>query len=56
MGGLTTATWTKIYITLPVVAPVCLHALYVATDDLLLMGEERARELGIDSRRTRRNL
>lgn len=57
MGGLTTATWTKIYITLPVVAAGFVYMLFMSRRmNLLLMGEERARELGIDSRRTRRNL
>ena len=57
MGGLTTATWTKIWITLPVVGAGFIYMLAVSRRmNLLLMGEERARELGIDSRRTRRNL
>jgi iron complex transport system permease protein len=57
MGGLTTATWTKIYITLPVVVVGFAYILLMSRRmNLLLMGEERARELGIDARRTRRNL
>ncbi|NLV72899.1 MAG: iron chelate uptake ABC transporter family permease subunit [Actinobacteria bacterium] len=57
MGGLTTAAWTKIYITLPVVAAGFLYMMLMSRRmNLLLMGEERARELGIDSQRTRRNL
>jgi iron complex transport system permease protein len=48
MGGLSGASWAKVYITLPVVG---LGFIY-----MLLMGEERARELGIDAQRTRRNL
>jgi iron complex transport system permease protein len=57
MGGLTTATWTKIYITLPVVVVGFVYIMLMSRRmNLLLMGEERARELGIDSRRTRRNL
>lgn len=57
MGGLTTATWTKIFITLPVVAAGFVYVMFMSRRmNLLLMGEERARELGIDSRRTRRNL
>ncbi|MBN1320874.1 MAG: iron chelate uptake ABC transporter family permease subunit [Thermoleophilia bacterium] len=57
MGGLTTATWTKVYITLPVVGAGFIYMMCVSRRlNLLLMGEERARELGIDSRRTRRNL
>ena len=57
MGGLTTATWTKVYITLPVVAAGFTYMMVVAKRmNLLLMGEERARELGVDAQRTRRNL
>jgi iron complex transport system permease protein len=57
MGGLTTATWTKIFIVLPVVAVGFFYMLLLSRRmNLLLMGEERARELGVDSQRTRRNL
>jgi iron complex transport system permease protein len=57
MGGLTTATWTKVYITLPVVGAGFIYMMLMSRRmNLLLMGEERARELGVDSRRTRRNL
>ncbi len=57
MGGLTTATWVKIYITLPVVGGGFIYMMLSARRmNLLLMGEERARELGINSQRTRRNL
>jgi iron complex transport system permease protein len=57
MGGLTAATWTKVYITLPVVGAGFIYMMLVAKRmNLLLMGEERARELGVDAQRTRRNL
>ncbi len=57
MGGLTAATWTKVYITFPVVALGFVYMMFMARRmNLLLMGEERARELGVDSQRTRRNL
>lgn len=57
MGGLTTATWTKIYITLPVLGAGFVYMMFSSRRmNLLLMGEERARELGINSQRTRRNL
>jgi iron complex transport system permease protein len=57
MGGLTTATWAKIYITLPVTGAGFIYMMLMSRRmNLLLMGEERARELGIDSQRTRRNL
>ena len=57
MGGFTTASWDKIFIALPVVG---LGFIYMMTRarrmNLLLMGEERAQELGVDGQRTRRNL
>jgi len=57
MGGLTTATWTKVYITLPVVGAGFVFMMLMSRRmNLLLMGEERAQELGVDSQRTRRNL
>ena len=57
MGGFTTATWTKVAITLPVVAVGFTFMMLMSRRmNLLLMGEERARELGVDSQRTRRNL
>lgn len=57
MGGFTTATWTKVAVTLPVVgAGFAFMMLMSRRMNLLLMGEERARELGVDSQRTRRNL
>jgi iron complex transport system permease protein len=57
MGGLSSATWTKVFITLPVVAGGFVYMMLMSRRmNLLLMGEERARELGVDSQRTRRNL
>lgn len=57
MGGLSGATWTKVWITLPVVGLGFAYMMFSSRRmNLLLMGEERARELGVDSRRTRRNL
>jgi iron complex transport system permease protein len=57
MGGLTAATWSKVYITLPIVGAGFVYMMLMARRmNLLLMGEERARELGVDSQRTRRNL
>jgi iron complex transport system permease protein len=57
MGGLTAATWTKVFIALPVVAAGFIYMMLMARRmNLLLMGEERARELGVDSQATRRNL
>jgi iron complex transport system permease protein len=57
MGGLTAATWNKVFITLPVVAVGFIYMMLMARRmNLLLMGEERAQELGVDSQATRRNL
>lgn len=57
MGGLSTASWPKVWFTLPVVAAGFFFMLCMARRlNLLLMGEERAQQLGIDSQRTRRNL
>jgi iron complex transport system permease protein len=57
MGGLTTATWNKVFIVLPIVAAGFAYTMFMARRmNLLLMGEDRARELGVDSQRTRRNL
>jgi iron complex transport system permease protein len=57
MGGLSAATWPKVWITLPVVGAGFVYMLLSSRRmNLLLMGEERARELGIDAQRTRRNL
>ena len=57
MGGLTTATWNKVLIVLPVVGVGFAYMLLMSRRlNLLLMGEERARELGVDGQRTRRNL
>lgn len=57
MGGLSTASWTKVWFTLPVVVAGFTFMMCMARRlNLLLMGEERAQQLGIDSGRTRRNL
>ncbi|MCL5736667.1 MAG: iron ABC transporter permease [Actinobacteria bacterium] len=57
MGGVTTATWMKVYITLPIVGAGFLYMFLMSRRmNLLLMGEERARELGVDGQRTRRHL
>lgn len=57
MGGLTTATWSKVFVSGPVVAVGFGYMLFMSRRmNLLLMGEERATELGIDAGRTRRNL
>jgi iron complex transport system permease protein len=57
MGGLTTATWNKIFMALPAVGIGFIYLMARARRmNLLLMGEERAQELGVDSQRTRRNV
>ena len=57
MGGLSAATWAKVWITLPVVGLGFAYMMFSSRRmNLLLMGEERAHELGVDSQRTRRNL
>jgi iron complex transport system permease protein len=57
MGGVSTATWSKVYITLPIVLAGFVYMYLMSRRlNLLLMGEDRARELGVDSQRTRRNL
>jgi iron complex transport system permease protein len=57
MGGFTTATWAKVAIAGPVVGAGFIYMMLMSRRmNLLLMGEERARELGVDGQRTRRNL
>ncbi len=57
MGGLGAATWHKVFLALPVVAAGFSYIVLNAQRmNLLLMGEDRARELGVDSQRTRRNI
>ncbi|GAB4258180.1 MAG: hypothetical protein Kow00122_15910 [Thermoleophilia bacterium] len=57
MGGLTTATWSKVLLAGPLVA-AGLVVMLVHADrlNLLLMGEARAEQLGVDARTTRRNM
>jgi iron complex transport system permease protein len=57
MGGLTTASWSKVAVAGPVVVAGFAYMVFMARRmNLLLMGEERAWELGVDAGRTRRNL
>lgn len=57
MGGLTTATWTKVLITLPIVTLGFIYMMFMSRRmNLMLMGEQRARELGVDAQKTKRNL
>lgn len=57
MGGLTTASWTKVKVAAPLVAlGVAAMLAHAPRLNLMLMGESRAEELGVDAHRTRRNL
>ncbi len=57
MGGLTTASWTKVRVAAPLVAiGVAAMLAHAPRLNLMLMGESRAEELGVDAHRTRRNL
>ncbi|MCZ7665083.1 MAG: iron chelate uptake ABC transporter family permease subunit [Thermoleophilia bacterium] len=57
MGGLTTASWSKLLLAGPVVAVgLVLMLLHADRLNLMLMGEARAEQLGVDARVTRRNM
>jgi len=57
MGGLTTASWTKIAVAAPLVmAGFVIMLAHAPRLNLMLMGETRAKELGVDAHATRRNL
>ncbi|MHB0981421.1 MAG: FecCD family ABC transporter permease [Thermoleophilia bacterium] len=57
MGGLTTASWTKVAVSTPLVAAGFVVMLaYAPRLNLMLMGESRAEELGVDAHSTRRTL
>lgn len=57
MGGLTTASWTKVAVAAPLVASGFVVMLaYAPRLNLMLMGESRAEELGVDAHSTRRTL
>lgn len=57
MGGLTTASWTKVRVAAPLVAlGVAAMLAHAPRLNLMLMGESRAEELGVDAHGTRRNL
>lgn len=57
MGGLTTASWTKVAVASPLVAAGFIIMLaYAPRLNLMLMGESRAEELGVDAHSTRRTL
>lgn len=57
MGGLSSATWTKVLIVLPIISLGFAYMMVMSRRmNLLLMGEDRARELGVDAHATKRNL
>lgn len=57
MGGLDGRTWDHVLIILPIISSgfICL-LFYSKSLDLLLLGEQHALSVGVDVRRTRRNL
>lgn len=57
MGGLDGRTWDHVLIILPIVlSGFCALLFYSKQLDLLLLGEQHALSVGVDVRRTRRNL
>ena len=57
MGGLDGRTWDHVFIILPIVLSGFLLLLFYSKQlDLLLLGEQHALSVGVDVRRTRRNL
>jgi iron complex transport system permease protein len=57
MGGLDGRTWDHVFIILPIVCSGFLLLLFYSKQlDLLLLGEQHALSVGVDVRRTRRNL
>lgn len=54
MGGLSAATWDKVKMALPfAVVGLAIPFLYVRELDTMLLGEERAQNLGVDTERVR---
>ena len=57
MGGLDGRTWDHVYIILPIVITGFMALIFYSKQlDLLLLGEQHALSVGVDVRRTRRNL
>jgi iron complex transport system permease protein len=57
MGGLDGRTWDHVFIILPIVVSGFIFLLFYSKQlDLLLLGEQHALSVGVDVRRTRRNL
>lgn len=57
MGGLDGRTWDHVFIILPIVLSGFILLLFYSKQlDLLLLGEQHALSVGVDVRRTRRNL
>ena len=55
MGGLDSRTWTHVWISLPLVSLGVLISLWYARDlDLLLLGEETSKSLGVDAESVKR--
>lgn len=57
MGGLDGRTWDHVYIILPIISSGFILLLFYSKPlDLLLLGEQHALSVGVDVKRTRRNL
>lgn len=57
MGGLDSRTWTHVWISLPLVALGVLISLWYSRDlDLLLLGEETSKSLGVEAESVRRTI
>ena len=57
MGGLDSRTWTHVWISLPLVVLGLLISLWYSRDlDLLLLGEETSKSLGVDAESVRRTI
>ena len=57
MGGLDGRTWDHVFIIVPIVSSGFILLLFYSKQlDLLLLGEQHAMSVGVDVRRTRRNL
>ena len=57
MGGLDSRTWTHVWISLPLVALGVLISLWYSRDlDLLLLGEEASKSLGVDAESVKRTI
>lgn len=57
MGSLSSVSWTKLYVALPVIAVCCVLVMFYAKPlNIMLNGDEVSESLGVDTHKTRRNL